>query len=270
MKTRVITALVAIVALILLLIFKDTVAVCIALTLLGVIAAIEINKVSGNNNRVLFIASSLLLGVAPYFVRGYIPVSPIVLCAVYFIVFAVSLLNGFSHKNIERQFLVFGMTLYTAFGFGTVLKILDGKFGLFYFIVAAICAWITDTGAYFVGSLMGKHKLCPVLSPKKTVEGAVGGLLFCVLVAMAFAGLYTSAFEPTAHANYLPLVIVSLLASAGGMVGDLFASAVKRFYSVKDYGNFFPGHGGVLDRFDSVLISFPVVLIFSQYFPLIQ
>ena len=128
---------------------------------------------------------------------------------------------------------------------------------------------MTDAGAYFAGTLFGKHKLAPVLSPKKTVEGAVGGMVICVAVVAAFAAVYASVFSQNAKINYVALIIAAVLASAGGMVGDLFASAVKRFYGVKDYGNFFPGHGGVLDRVDSALFSFPLIYLFSEYVALI-
>ena len=270
MKKRIITAVVAIAVVIALLVFKDTVAVCIALTVLGAVAATEIHKVSRNDNMLLYVASIVYLAVCPYIVRGYIPMNYLTLTALYFIAFALGSLREYTeHGRLENQFLNALMAIFVSFGFAAILRLLDNKFGIFYFFVAGISAWITDTGAYFVGTLFGKHKLAPILSPKKTVEGAVGGVIFCILVEVGFALLYTGCFVKDASVNYFALIPASLLASCGGMVGDLFASAVKRFYGVKDYGNFFPGHGGVIDRVDSALFSFPIVLIFSEYIALI-
>ncbi len=121
-----------------------------------------------------------------------------------------------------------------------------------------IASWGCDTLAYCVGRLIGRHKMTPELSPKKTWEGAVGGVLGAALLGF----LYALAFG--AHLQFLgsPLVATPLLCAAGSIVsqiGDLAASAVKRSVGVKDYGNLIPGHGGILDRFDSVIVTAPLV-----------
>ena len=122
-----------------------------------------------------------------------------------------------------------------------------------------IIAFSTDTFAYFVGVFFGKHKLCPHVSPNKTVEGAIGGIVGCVATTLTYCYFINLR-------NYLFLVIFIVFTSIFSMVGDLLASKIKREYGVKDYGNFLPGHGGILDRFDSVLFVAPVVYYFAYYF----
>ena len=120
-----------------------------------------------------------------------------------------------------------------------------------------ICSWGCDTCAYCVGMLIGKHKMAPVLSPKKSIEGAVGG----VVGAAALGAVYAAVFhEPVAE--YAVICAIGALIS---MVGDLAASAIKRNQSIKDYGKLIPGHGGILDRFDSVIFTAPVIYYMSLF-----
>lgn len=271
MAKRLITAAVSIVAVLLILAFVKTPVASIAVALLSVVSAYELFNISSNkSNRILLVASSLYMAAVPFAVRGYIPVDVMLLTVVYMFVFALSVMYKFKGLNLERQFLCVGMILFVSYGFSTIIRTLDSESGLYYFFVAAFCALITDTGAYFAGTLFGKHKLCPVLSPKKTVEGAVGGLVVCVIVVTIFTGIYAGYADGISSVDYLALVIGTIVASVGGMLGDLFASAVKRYFGVKDYGNFFPGHGGVLDRVDSLMFSFPIIYNFIQYFPFVK
>lgn len=143
-----------------------------------------------------------------------------------------------------------------------------------YFILLTLCfAWGGDTAAYFAGRAFGKHKLAPVVSPHKTVEGAVGGvlgsilagiLLTCVYAALSSGYHVISVQMRTTH--YEVLLFMGAIASVLGILGDLFASAVKRQAGIKDYGTIFPGHGGILDRFDSVMFIAPFVAIVVRYF----
>ena len=124
-----------------------------------------------------------------------------------------------------------------------------------------------DTAAYFVGSALGKHKLCPHISPKKTVEGSIGGF-----IGGALGGLLTFALQGvlpgSQHFHLGALMAIGLLCGGVGQIGDLFASTIKRWAGIKDYGNIFPGHGGIMDRLDSVLMCAPVVyaLLFMPVF----
>lgn len=129
--------------------------------------------------------------------------------------------------------------------------------GLFIVALAFLCSWGCDTCAYCVGVLFGKHKMAPQLSPKKSIEGAVGGLCGAALLG----ALYALAINQWGGASALPAVY-AIICFVGGMiaiVGDLAASAIKRNYEIKDYGTLIPGHGGVLDRFDSIIFTAPVI-----------
>ena len=127
--------------------------------------------------------------------------------------------------------------------------------------------WVTDTFAYLFGRLLGKHKLIPEVSPKKTVEGSVAGIVFCMIYVILFGFVCSKIWGVTC--NYAILAALGVLLSIVGQIGDLAMSVIKREYNIKDYGKIMPGHGGALDRFDSVLavsIVVAVVEIFVDVF----
>jgi phosphatidate cytidylyltransferase len=132
--------------------------------------------------------------------------------------------------------------------------------GSFLVWLVFLCSWGCDTCAYAVGILIGKHKMTPRLSPKKSVEGAVGGVVGAALLFVLYAHFAINRYTGTE----LPLVLAALLGAVGAlvsMVGDLAASAIKRDNNIKDYGKLIPGHGGIMDRFDSVIITAPLIFI---------
>ena len=132
--------------------------------------------------------------------------------------------------------------------------------GLYFLIMALFCAWMTDIFAYFVGVKFGKHKMSPNISPKKSVEGAIGGIIGCVLLNVALCAVFRAYFPgKSPFMSYIAAVPLSAVLSVTGMLGDLSASVIKRNFGVKDYGNILPGHGGVMDRFDSVIFVLPVL-----------
>lgn len=143
-----------------------------------------------------------------------------------------------------------------------------------YFILLILCfAWGGDTSAYFTGRAFGKHKLAPYVSPHKTVEGALGGILGSMalgLIATAIYGYFSGRVASlTVEVSLRHLAVISVMgaiASVLGILGDLFASVIKRQVGIKDYGTIFPGHGGILDRFDSVMFIAPFVSIAVRYF----
>ena len=177
-----------------------------------------------------------------------------------FVTFVYSILTGGRVRfSVVLSFLL--MTVYVTLGFSS-LALLRRMGGLYLAIFAFIGSWISDTFAYFTGRAIGRHKLCPAVSPKKTVEGSVGGVVFSALVAALF-GFILSHFELIGEANILWLALAGAILSLASQVGDLTASLLKREYDLKDYGALFPGHGGVLDRFDSVIAVAPLLLLFA-------
>lgn len=181
----------------------------------------------------------------------------------------------FFHKTISfKEFAyTYSMSLIITFSLSAIIsmKDMDVQHSALYFVITLALPWLADAGAYFVGSFMGKHKLCPEISPKKTVEGAVGGVIVCILATCGVGFVFANwIYGCTIAINYLNLIILSLIGSLLSILGDLSFSLVKRSCNIKDYGNIIPGHGGILDRFDSVIFVAPFLLIMTTYLPIIS
>lgn len=130
--------------------------------------------------------------------------------------------------------------------------------GIYIVWLIFLCSWVCDTCAYFVGVLIGKHKMAPILSPKKSIEGAVGGVVGTGLLTILYGNIFKDAMGIDTN-GILLLAVICMIGALISMVGDLTASAIKRNYDVKDYGTLIPGHGGILDRFDSVIFTAPII-----------
>ena len=172
-----------------------------------------------------------------------------------------------SHTKVQFEKVVYcvfaGLAIPNALA--SVVRILDGAFGEFMVMIPFILAFIPDSGAYFAGRFFGKHKLAPVISPKKTVEGAIGGCVTGMVCMVIYALVLQRAFQ--FDVNYLFALVYGLIGSLGAIFGDLCFSVIKRQTGIKDYGNLFPGHGGVLDRFDSVIIVAPLTEALLELLP---
>jgi len=138
-----------------------------------------------------------------------------------------------------------------------ILFILNSSYPQLIWLVF-ITAWVTDTCAYFTGSFIGKRKLCPQISPKKTVEGAIGGIIGSVIISLVFA------YFIVPHI-FIHCIWIGFIGSILGQIGDLSASIFKRYTGIKDYGKIMPGHGGILDRFDSILFTAPTVYYYMIF-----
>ena len=156
------------------------------------------------------------------------------------------------------------MSIYVTTAFVSILCLRNEPNGAALFLLPFIGAWVSDTFAYFTGRLFGKHKLIPEVSPKKTVEGAIGGIVFTAVGFVVFGLIVRSA---NASPDFVLLAVSGAIVSVISQIGDLIASVVKRHYGIKDYGKLFPGHGGVMDRFDSVMATAPVLYILISLFP---
>ena len=153
----------------------------------------------------------------------------------------------------------------------SLIKDLDPEHRIMYFTMSIAIPWLADVGAYFTGFFLGKHKLCPKISPKKTVEGAVGGILFCIFSSVVISYLFNIViYGNTLNINYVNAFIIGAGGSLLSILGDLSFSVIKRAYSVKDYGDLIPGHGGILDRFDSVICYAPYMYFILLYLPIVM
>ena len=211
----------------------------------------------------------------------------IVLCFFVYILFIIILMivnifikgtEAYDIKACVISLTYGGLLLSLAFSLEYVLPIsFEGQKAwggqAFAYVFLVIC--LTDIFAYFLGCKFGKHKLCPTISPKKSVEGAISGLVFGSLFGVLFAYLFdilpfTKDSSSTEVISYLVIALfASMVISVLGQIGDLFASKLKRTYEIKDYGNIFPGHGGVMDRFDSFIFAGAFVYICIILFRLI-
>jgi phosphatidate cytidylyltransferase len=181
---------------------------------------------------------------------GYTKIDFALIAVLLLLTYTVVVKNRYTFE--DAAFSIMG-ALYVGIGFFYFIetRLIDN--GLQYVIFALLIIWTTDSGAYFTGKKFGKKKLWPEISPNKTIEGFIGGIATAIIFAVVY-----QLISPISS-SYFVLVIVTILASIFGQVGDLVESALKRHYKVKDSGNILPGHGGVLDRFDSLLFVLPLL-----------
>lgn len=277
MKTRVISAAVGIVLLCAVLYFREIPFVLRgALGVLSAIAAFELFRAK----KLTEDKPMTVLGLAVAFVLALLPtvwllrVSGVFLFC-YLVVLLLVMMRKRETLGIEQVAMAFLFSVLPALGFSTLamlnelkgqeeFSVLTAGDTLFLIILAVGGAWIADTGAYFTGRLLGKHKLAPVISPKKTVEGFFGGILCNILIFMLIGFVYTK-IDPAVQVSYWQLALLGASGAVLGCAGDLSASAVKRKAGIKDYGKIMPGHGGVMDRFDSFLFVVPAFYLLVKY-----
>ena len=186
--------------------------------------------------------------------------SPI-LCLVTYALYALMLHFIFRKRFVWKGF---GLTLYATLGFGALGALRSFPLaGLFYVLLPMVIAWMSDTGAYFTGVFFGKHKMAPVISPKKTWEGFFGGWVISIGLTVLY-GVICNTIAGSKVFDLLMLAVVAAVLAPLSVAGDLLASLIKRRTGIKDYGNIMPGHGGVMDRFDSVVMIAPLLCILSS------
>ena len=264
MKTRILTSIFGIPILIPFFIAPCDWALVFFFAVLGTVGAGEILKCTGLFSKplitvptltVAFTAQALLLLLRKGIIvdsQRYLAIM-LLLYMIYFIVVMAAAV--FSKGAIKLSVVTESalMTVYLSFGFSafTLLRDFNADYGLALFFITFALPWICDASAYFVGVFFGKHKLIPDVSPKKTVEGAIGGIVGGVVI-MSIVGIVMH-FGFGKVPNYFMLLGIALVGCLVSQIGDLIASLLKREYGIKDYGKLFPGHGGVMDRFDSLI-----------------
>ncbi|WP_199618024.1 phosphatidate cytidylyltransferase [Paenibacillus alkalitolerans] len=225
---------------------------------LALIAYYEFMRLNGAKawepSSVVGFAGIMFLSVPWKQLAADLPVPPhtSVVWLLMFLFFAITVFSE-NRTSIDKIALQFIGVIYIGVGFHYMIytRLLDN--GLYWTLLLFGCIWLTDAGAYFAGRAFGKHLLWPSISPKKTIEGAVGGVVVSVATALAF-----SLIDPGAL-SVNEAVVIGVIVSALGQLGDLIQSAYKRIRGIKDTGNILPGHGGILDRTDSWIIVFPFV-----------
>lgn len=241
-------------------------AVSLILSLIGLMELYRVFQIHrtglGWTGYVLTAVYYLLLAAATQF---QMPINWLLYVMIVMMVFLLIMVHQYPkfHSSQIMQ-AIFGV-LYVGVMFSFLFQTRTLPNGTYTVWLIFISSWGCDTCAYCVGKLIGKHKMSPILSPKKSVEGAVGGVAGTMLLTYIYARIFAAQMGIT----NMQVCVLTMISAAGAlisMVGDLTASAIKRNYDVKDYGKLIPGHGGVLDRFDSVIFTAPVIYFLAYYF----
>lgn len=271
MKERIITGIFLILAILFTIVFAQTPVLPIVIAMASVIGIFELSRCIGMQKAYPFVVPLYVLAATvPLFSRfmvygslsatathesarhmGQYGAILMIVLLFYFLTIAV-----FSHGkyNLANVCVLFAIAFYVLVGFNSIIIMYDNEQGgNILYLAIFIGAWGTDAFAYFCGRLFGrggKHKLIPDVSPKKTVEGCIGGIVLCIATMVLF-GVVCSHFTPYSS-NLLMFALSGFMVAVVAQIGDLLMSYVKRYYGIKDFGRLFPGHGGVLDRFDSI------------------
>lgn len=275
MKVRTITGAVMTSVFVVPCIFSEYIVYPIVVALLAVMAIFEMLRVLGFEKRfAVSIPAYLLAAGLPIgaFFKDKLPggVEKFLLLAALAVIIYLVYLLGFSVFSRGTLLFsqisgVFTSVAYISVSFMALSLLRYVEHGVYIFVIVFISSCICDIFAYFTGYLFGKHKLIPEISPKKTVEGAIGGTAFAVLGLLLYGFILSKAADLSV--NYPIIALYGLLLAIVGQFGDLVASLIKREHGVKDYGRLLPGHGGVLDRFDSMMPISLVLLILSMTLP---
>ncbi|MFR8011073.1 MAG: phosphatidate cytidylyltransferase [Clostridia bacterium] len=269
MKQRVLSGIVMAVIFILMLVTLYTPVFYILMGVLSVIAVHEIEQVVQVRNWGIRILSALFALFMPIYYGLRLDFSLALVLVPLAILMLLCMLARYDSTPFSQVSSAFAVTLMVSFGFSTFVMVRDcyldapdkfGKMdGLYLILFGFICSWVTDIGAYFVGRFLGRHKLSPKISPKKTVEGAAGGVVFAALINALVLFVFDRWIFDSEYLAYYVIIPLSIVLSIISMFGDLSASVIKRNFGVKDFGKLIPGHGGIMDRFDSCLFVFPTL-----------
>lgn len=231
---------------------------------ISLIGMTEIYKVLEINNKLLgyvgYVAAIAYFGLIRF---GKADLVTMLTVAFLIALMAVYVFTYPKYRSEHVMLAFFGL-FYVAVMLSYVYQIRMLEQGAFLVWLVFLCSWGCDTCAYCVGMLIGKHKMAPVLSPKKSVEGGVGGVVGAALLGSIYA-VAINHFAAGADANVLQYALICAVGGMISQVGDLAASAIKRNHDIKDYGKLIPGHGGILDRFDSVIITAPIIYYMATF-----
>lgn len=269
MKQRVITGVLAAIVFIGALFLMNTLVYPVFIAFLSAVAVWEVEKVVGLKNRMIYCVSLVFSAAVPFLAHFGVKIPAAAFGGAYVVLVLILMLLKFEETKFEEAVTAIFASVAVPYSFSLmiVFRDIDKTFpkysktdGVYLILFAYFVAWMTDIFAYFIGSKFGRHKLCPKISPKKSVEGAVGGIageiILNILLLFVFKKFF---FENGSELSYVTVAVLSVVLSVISMFGDLAASTIKRNFGIKDFGKILPGHGGIMDRFDSVLFVMPVL-----------
>ncbi len=264
MKTRIISAILIAIVFIPFL-YLGGVPFRVFFTILGLLALYEMIHIKDKKNKIPLLmklisyaaVTVLCLNNTMLFSSNYIISYQMIAVVIFVFLLPVIFINNNDKYSVMDALYLVGAVMFIGLSFNMI--ILTRNHDINYLLYLLAISIITDTFALFTGALIGKHKLCPSISPKKTVEGSVGGSLMGTFVGVAF---YITVINSSVNIIYI--ILVTLLLSIIGQCGDLVFSNIKRYFDQKDFGNLIPGHGGILDRLDSIIfIVIAYILLFE-------
>lgn len=269
MKTRVLAALVLLPLLLAVVLFLPKIFTAI---LFGAMCALGAKELLGGTGLVKHSRLTLYAMIMAFFVGVWSSmwtVYALVLLGVFafFVILFAELLILHKEMSFEELAVTFFGGFVIPFLLSSVVRLHNRSYGRVLILLPFVISFLSDTGAYFAGRFLGKHKLAPQISPNKTVEGMIGGMVAAVLGVLLYCFVLQKLWSFSVNFLYVP--VYGILGSLGAVFGDLCFSAVKRQTGIKDYGNLIPGHGGILDRFDSMVVVAPLVELFMLYIPMV-
>lgn len=284
MKQRVITAICLLSVLAVVVWQINTPVLLVAVAFLSAVAAGEIMRCANVQNTFVKVMGIIFAAISPAFASAKVfePVISsdkwnqvlsfadgklyIAMIIIFVLIELLAMLKGYAYTSFEDVSISVFASVIVPFGFSIFIRLRDmfdnEQFGIYLIFYALICALATDTGAQLMGMAFGKHKMAPNISPKKTVEGAFGGIIFSIVLNAVAMIIYNRLADVSLDSKMITVLFVTCIPiSFMGMMGDLSASVLKRNFNVKDFGKIFPGHGGVMDRLDSSLFTLPCTLV---------
>lgn len=267
MKTRLITASVGVSIAVAILLLSQFISPLFTTVVLSLLTALMVSEVL-TAKKLLKEYRLSLLSIAFGFAMPMVSFTRFYFLPFFVYLIAMLCMMVFFHREIKLSDVAYSffttVLITTGMASTTYLTTLFDVYTAFYAVLIMGVPWIADAGAYFVGMKYGKRKLCPSISPKKTVEGALGGVLSGILSALLIGFIFDFVFGYE-YINYLALIIIGIVNTPLSILGDLSFSIIKRQLGIKDYGSIMPGHGGMLDRFDSVIVTAPFVYIVALF-----
>ena len=269
MKTRIIAAVILLPLLLLVVLVLPKIFTAVLFGLMAAIAARELLNGTGLVKHPRLAAYAMVMAFfVPVWSSMQIVYSLVLLGAlVFFAVLFGELLYSKATLKFEEIAMTVVAGMLIPFLFGATIRLHSCTYGRVLILLPFVISFLSDTGAYFAGRAFGKHKLAPVISPNKTIEGLFGGMLGAIVGVIIYCVVLQKTWN--LEIRYLYVAVYGVLGSLAAVFGDLSFSAVKRQTGIKDYGNLIPGHGGILDRFDSMIVVAPLVELLMLYIPLV-
>lgn len=267
MKKRIITAAVLVPLLLLVLFAAPKWATAVLFSLVSGLAAFELTFSTGLVRHPRLVAYTVLAAILVplWCCFGGNPVWGNAGLLLFVLLMFMEMMLSNLRLKLSKVSICFMAGILLPYLLASIVRIMVWDIGRYLVLIPFVVAFMSDTGAYFIGSRFGRHKLAPEISPNKSVEGVLGGMIFAVLSMLLYCLILSLAFK--CQVNYAFALIYGLVGSVAGVFGDLCFSVIKRQTGIKDYGNLMPGHGGALDRFDSMHVVAPLIELLLMVLP---